>query len=273
MQKEQNMPPALIDIGANLSHKSFEKDIEQVLDKARAAGVESIIVTGTNLLESEKAIELANQFPELLSATVGIHPHDASQFSNDSYQQLLSLSQSPAVVAIGETGLDFNRNFSSKEQQIYAFEQQLALAAERGLPLFLHEREAHKTQREMIQSCRNDLGKVVIHCFTGTRREAYRYLDLDLYIGITGWICDERRGRELQDLIADIPLPRIMIETDAPYLAPRVKPKPDLASSRRNEPCTLIHIAQAIAHHSGHSVEQVAHETTANARAFFGLSG
>ncbi|ARN75668.1 TatD family hydrolase [Oceanicoccus sagamiensis] len=262
----------LIDIGANLTNKAFRDDLEEVLQRASEQGVQHIVITGTCVKSSAEATQLAEQYPGLLYATAGIHPHDAKDFSSSSRPDILALSQHPSVKAIGECGLDFNRMFSSKEQQIAAFEQQIEIAIEQQLPLFLHERDAHKEQWEIIASYRDQIPAAVIHCFTGDKREAFRYLDLDLYIGITGWICDERRGHHLHNFVGDIPLNRLMIETDAPYLIPRVKPKPKLASSRRNEPCTLPYVLQEISRHRRESLEQIAQATSNNAIRFFALN-
>ncbi len=261
----------IIDIGANLTNKVFSADLDAVISRARQQAISHILVTGTDLHSSEQAVKLAEQYPDYLFATAGIHPHDASSYSAATHATLRSLCQLPAVKAIGETGLDFNRNYSTPAQQINAFEQQLALACETGLPLFLHERDAHDKQWQMLHSHRDDISRVVIHCFTGTKQQAFRYLDLDCYLGITGWICDERRGYHLHEFIADIPLQRLMIETDAPYLVPRVKPKPLLVTSRRNEPCTLPYVLETVARHRQQTPQQVARATTANAIGFFNL--
>jgi TatD DNase family protein len=261
----------LVDIGANLTNSAFKHDFDEVIDRAQAVNVAKIIITGTDLTSSEHAARLAQQHPEKLFSTAGIHPHDAKHYSREAHTELLSLAKLPQVKAIGETGLDFNRNYSPPEQQIKAFEQQLELAIETGLPLFLHERDAHKKQWDILHNHRDQLSRAVIHCFTGSKQEAFNYLDLDLHLGITGWICDERRGYHLHEFIGDIPLNRLMIETDAPYLTPRVKPKPTLKSSRRNEPCTLPYVLAAVATHRQQPIELIARATTDNATEFFGL--
>lgn len=262
---------ALIDIGANLTNAAFKEDLSEVLARAQAEAVEKFIVTGTDLQSSEQAARLAEDYPGMLFSTAGVHPHDAKSYTRASHSELLALAQLPQVKAIGETGLDFNRNYSPPAQQIHAFEQQLELAIETGLPLFLHERDAHKQQWEILRSHRDQFSRAVIHCFTGSKEQAFRYLDLDLHLGITGWICDERRGYHLHDFIGDIPLNRLMIESDAPYLMPRVKPKPALKSSRRNEPCTLPYVLAAVATHRQQSLEVIARATTDNAIEFFSL--
>jgi TatD DNase family protein len=205
----------LIDIGANLTHKSFNTDRESVLDRAWAAGVPYIIVTGTNLASSEAAIKLATRQP-MLRTTVGIHPHDAKTMTPEVFKRLAALAHLGSACAIGECGLDFNRMFSTQEEQINAFELQLALAQDVSLPLFLHERDAVDKFTEMLTL---HSGKIrgVVHCFTGNTKTLKAYLDLGMYIGITGWICDERRNQDVKDAIKYLPLDRMLVETDAPF--------------------------------------------------------
>ena len=175
------------------------------------------------------------------------------------------------VVAIGETGLDFNRDFSPRPQQELAFEAQLALAAELNMPVFMHERDAHVRFVQILRAYRDRLPRAVIHCFTGSETELRNYLDLDLHVGVTGWICDERRGEHLRNLVSSIPANRLMLETDAPYLLPRdLSPKP---KSRRNEPGYLPHILATVARCRDEHPEDLAASSTATARAFFDLPG
>jgi len=203
-------------------------------------------------------------------ATAGIHPHDAKENSDDVFEQIIQLSNNPHVVAIGETGLDFNRNFSTPEDQCRSFLKHIELAKTSRKPMFLHERDAGETMFEILSEHRDELSNAVIHCFTGSEEDLKRYLDLDLYIGITGWICDERRGFHLHELVKHIPSNRLMIETDAPYLLPRsLCPKP---KNRRNEPKYLPHIGQYIAGILEKPVEQLALETFENTKRFFNLS-
>ena len=258
---------SLTDIGINLTDSVFDADRETVIQSAESAGVKRMLITGTTAAESEKAISLCQQHPNTLFCTAGVHPHYSKEFSPAIRDTLAALLKQPEVRAVGETGLDFNRNVSSPEQQIRAFEQQLELAAESGLPLFLHERDAHKKQIEMLRHARDHLHGGVAHCFTGSRKELYNYLDLDLYIGITGWICDERRGGELLGLVKDIPANRLMLETDAPYLIPRnLNPKP---KSRRNLPAYLIHILEQVAQERACDPQELALQTEANCQRLF----
>jgi TatD DNase family protein len=237
-----------IDIGVNLTASSFKKDVSRVIERASHAGVERLIVTGTDIAHSEQAIQLSRQFDSACYATAGLHPHHASDFSHDLASELKDMLGDEKVVAVGECGLDFNRNFSTRNEQIRAFEAQLELAIETQKPVFLHQRDAHDDFVSILKSCRDDLSRAVAHCFTGNIDEVNDYVILDLYIGVTGWICDERRGVSLQQAVRHVPLDRIMLETDAPYLLPRdLEQKP--VTKNRNEPCFLPHIASAVARH------------------------
>ncbi|MDD0843646.1 TatD family hydrolase [Pseudomonas sp. Gutcm_11s] len=262
----------LIDIGVNLTHPSLARERDAVLARARAAGVCQLVLTGTSLEESEQALNFCRELDEdasMLFSTAGVHPHDASQWSADSARQLRALLKEPTVRAVGECGLDFNRDFSPRPQQEKALEEQLALAVELQLPVFLHEREAGERLIAILRQFRDQLPAAVVHCFTGEKATLYSYLDLDLHIGITGWICDERRGTHLHPLMRDIPAGRLMLESDAPYLLPRsLRPKP---KSGHNEPAFLTEVLREVALHRGESQEALASHSTAAARAFFGL--
>ncbi len=256
----------LADIGANLTHASFRDDLEEVLARARAQGVGTIVVTGSSVEESRQAAGLAAAHG--LYATAGVHPHLARECNAQTIPALRALASHPKVVAIGECGLDFNRNYSPHPDQEKWFVAQLELAAELGKPLFLHSRDAHPRFAEILRNLR--VGKAVAHCFTGEAEELRAYLDLGLHIGITGWICDERRGARLTKLVKDIPQDRLLIETDSPYLTPRdLHPQP---KARRNEPAHLPHILRAVARARGEEPEALAAATTRNARAFFGIA-
>ena len=259
----------IIDIGANLTNPSLIQDLEQILQRASDVGISTIVVTGTNLKESEKAIQLCTQHPQQLVCTAGVHPHHASDWTADTASQMTQLAAQPCVRAIGETGLDFNRNYSPSLAQTDVFRQQLELAIKLNMPVFCHQRDAHESFISILKEYRDNLTKVVVHCFTDTKAALFDYIDLDCHIGITGWICDERRGTELQDSVKHIPANRLMLETDAPYLLPRsLLPKP---KSRINEPCYLPHILQTVAHHQGKSVQNLAAECLATSQLFFNI--
>lgn len=270
------MTAGLIDIGVNLTSSRFDDDREAVL--AAALGGETpplaaLIITGTSLAESRAAVALCDQYgqhyPQQLSATAGIHPHSASDYSSGSVAELAELARHPSVVAIGETGLDFNRNFSPPESQQRSFVGHIELAAETGLPLFLHERDASARLLDILSQHRDHYRGGVLHCFTGDKKALYGYLDLDLYIGITGWVCDERRGLELQRLVREIPAERLLLESDAPYLLPRtLRPKP---KQGRNQPCYLTEVLTTVAALRGDRADQLAATTAANSRRLFEL--
>ena len=257
----------LIDIGVNLTHDSYDHDRDAVLARARAAGVTGMIVTGASAESSRAARELAHRHPGFLYASAGIHPHHATHCTREVLGELRAGLADPAVVAAGECGLDYYRNFAPRAAQLHAFEAQLELAAAAGKPAFLHQRDAHEDFVAVLRAHRPRLLRAVAHCFTGTAAELEDCLALDLHIGITGWICDERRGLHLRALVARIPAGRLMIETDAPYLLPRdLTPKP---ASRRNEPMYLPHIAAVVANCRGESLAELAAHTNATARQFF----
>lgn len=261
----------LIDIGANLTHDSFERDLDAVLERARTAGVVQMVVTGASREHSPQALELARRHPGFLYATAGVHPHHASEYTDECDAEMRALHVHPEVVAVGECGLDYNRDFSPRPAQRKAFERQLQIAVDTAKPLFLHQRDAHDDFIAMMKNFDGRLGPAVVHCFTAERRELFDYLDRDYYIGITGWLCDERRGAHLRELVKHIPAERLMIETDAPYLLPRtLKPMP---KNRRNEPAFLSHIVEELARDRGEDVAVTAANATAATRAFFRLPG
>lgn len=259
----------MIDIAANLTSSQFDADREAVIQRALDAGVERMIVLGTSLADSEGALELARRFPGVCFATAGVHPHEARAWDAATAERIEALLAEPEVVAVGECGLDLERNFSPPEDQERAFREQLELAVEHRLPLYLHERGSDRELLEILAPRRAELGAVVVHCFTGQAATLDRYLELDLHIGITGWICDERRGTHLHPLVGRIPGDRLMVETDAPYLLPRtLDPKP---RSRRCEPCHLSAVVAQIASCTGEQPAEVALRTTRAAERFFGL--
>ena len=259
----------LVDIGANLTHESFRHDFDAVLERARLHGVAQLVVTGASAQGSRDALALARAHAGLY-ATAGVHPHHASDFDAETEQLLRELQRESEVVAVGETGLDYHRNFSPRAAQLFAFERQLELAAECGKPLFLHQRDAHADFIACMDNMKGRIGRAVVHCFTGARNELFDYLERDWYVGITGWICDERRGTHLRELVKSIPSERLLLETDAPYLLPRtVRPQP---SHRRNEPMYLAHICAEVARDRGEDPAVTAANATAAAREFFGLA-
>jgi TatD DNase family protein len=259
----------LTDIGLNLAHDSFDHDRDEVVAAAVAAGVRHMVVTGSTIASTRAAIDIVRTAPAMFRATAGIHPHHARDFHDDDVGQLRSLLQAPEVGAAGECGLDHYRDLSPRADQERVFRLQLELAAETGKPVFLHQRDAHDAFTAILREYLPRLTGGVAHCFTGNARELRDYLSLGLSIGVTGWICDERRGTQLRDVVGLIPVDRLMLETDAPYLLPRdLEPRP---KSRRNEPRYLPHILETVAACRNESAASVAIATTRNARAFFGF--
>jgi TatD DNase family protein len=258
----------LIDIGANLTHESFSADRTALIERATAAGVLRMVVTGADLKGSAEAAALSVAYPMLWS-TAGIHPHHASSFGAGTRETLLELLGNSRTVAVGECGLDYFRDFSPRDRQRQAFIAQLELAVAVGKPVFLHQRDAHEDFSAILRDFEGKLAGGVAHCFTGGRHELETYLSMNLYIGVTGWVCDERRGGALRDAVPHIPLERLMLETDAPYLLPRELS--GQVKGRRNEPALLPHIAAAVAKLRGESFETLAAASTRNAERFFAL--
>lgn len=258
----------LIDIGLNLMHPSFKKNRQKIIENAKEVGVSQFIITGTNIQSSNIACEYASNYPGTLYSTSGVHPHDAKTCNDNTVFELNQIAGNDCVVAIGECGLDYNRDFSPRDVQRKWFEEQVKLAESLDMPLFLHEREAHKDLYNILKKYPNVCEKAVIHCFTGTKQEAQNYIDLGCYIGVTGWICDMRRGGDLQEAVSVIPADKMMIETDAPFLIPKnfdKRPK-----SNKNEPKYLPHILKTIAYYKDdYDVEKLAKEVTKTTKNFF----
>lgn len=260
---------SLIDIGANLTHRSFEKDLSDVLDRAKAADVSHIIVTGSDLESSVESSQLSKQSPNYLSATAGIHPHNSKNCKNQHWEKISELCSTREVVAIGECGLDYNRDFSPREIQREIFRRHLELASEIKKPLFLHQRDAHQDFYNLLKEYSSTDFSGVVHCFTDSEKALRAYLDLGLFIGITGWICDTKRGEELRRIVSFIPKDLLLIETDAPYLLPKnINPKP---KSNRNEPCHLDSVVSMISACSNRSENEIAQQTRLNAAKLFSL--
>jgi TatD DNase family protein len=260
-------PAPIVDIGLNLAHDSFDHDRNAVIERAVSLGVTKMVITGSSLASTRAAIELVRTAPDRFRCTAGVHPHHATELDDERYAQLRPLAECDEVAAVGECGLDYFRNFSPRDAQLDAFRRQLELAVAVDKPVFLHQRDAHEDFLAVMREYRPRLAGGVAHCFTAGLDEARAYLDLDLYIGITGWLCDERRGLHLREVVRHIPANRLLIETDAPYLLPRdLEPKP---ATRRNEPMYLPHVLRAIAAARNESAEELAAATTRNAMELF----
>jgi TatD DNase family protein len=253
---------ALIDSHAHLDDGRLATDEEGVLARARAAGVRYVVNAGADLASSRRSVDLARRQP-MVFATVGIHPHDASTAGPSELEELERLARSPRVVGIGESGLDYFRDLSPREAQRRAFARHLALAAATGLPIVIHCRNAYEECLEIVRSERSAPVRGVLHCFEGDAAAARRALDLGLCLGIGGTITFPRE-EALRGLVAGLPLERLLVETDSPYLTPRPK-------RGRNEPAYVALVAARLAAVLGASLERVASETTENARELFGL--
>lgn len=250
-------------------HSSFRKNREEIIEKAQGAGVSRFIITGTNVKSSRIASEYASRYPNTLYSTSGVHPHDAKTCNSQSICELQKIAENPAVVAIGECGLDYNRNYSPRDVQREWFLKQIELAENLDLPLFLHERDAHDDMYNILSEHENIAKRSVVHCFTGDVSEAQNYIDLGCYIGVTGWICDMRRGKSLQEAVNVIPSDKLMIETDAPFLIP--KNFDDKPKSNKNEPKYLPHILNTIAQYRKEDVESLAEDVTKTTEKFFNI--
>jgi len=260
----------LVDVGANLTHESFRADLSLVLERAARSGVRRLVVTGTSLDASRSAVALAAAHPGVLWATAGVHPHVALEFDPATEDALRALLRHPLVVAAGECGLDYHRDYSPRAVQRTAFSRQLELATTAARPVFLHQRAAHDDFIAILREQGSRLAGGVAHCFTDGPGEMEEYLALGLHIGVTGWICDERRALPLRSAVASLPLDRVLVETDCPYLLPRtIKPAPP---SRRNEPATLPEVVRVLASFMGCPAEVVAEASSRNAERLFGLS-
>ena len=260
------MQSKLFDIGANLTHESFSSDLSKIINESISNNIEKISVTGCNVEDSLKALSIAEMYPNNLISTCGIHPHYADSFNDSSEIEIKEIASNSLVKAIGETGLDFNRNYSKKENQINSFLEHIKIANELNLPMFLHQRDSHKE----FMTCLKDIypeTNCVVHCFTGSEEELDAYLSLDFYIGITGWICDEKRGSHLKEFISKIPLDKLLIETDSPYLLPKnIKIK-----ERRNKPLFLKEVFSKVSSIRNEPVNDLSKAIYQNSLKFFNL--
>lgn len=282
----------VVDVGANLTNKKYSRDLDSVIQRAKDAGVQKIMVTGTSVKNSKEALRLTRIYPGILYSTAGIHPHDAKSYTDESWQELKLVAQNSECVAIGECGLDYNRNFSEPDEQKHVFQKQIELACELRKPLFVHERDAHDDLLEILTSYENRLPPVLIHCFTGTCEQAETYLSKGFYLGLTGYLCKDKSDSGVRKLLVDgtLPLDRLLVETDAPFMYPNTRASKlpphvkDALTERsmtflhryctfqRNEPCSLPAIVELIAAFMNKKPEEVALATAFNALKLFGLS-
>jgi TatD DNase family protein len=261
------MQMLLADSCFNINHESFKNDLGDILDAANNVGVEYFFCPASKEKEIVDLINLSESYQKNIFCSVGIHPHYASDLKPSTIQNLQKYLGNEHVRAIGEIGLDYYRNFQSPEIQKKCFNAFLELASTHQYPLFLHHREAFDDFYPMIKNCIGEVPESIVHCFTGTKSELKKFLDLGLYIGITGWVCDPKRGADLREIIKYIPLDRLLIETDAPYLVPKNmvnKPR-----NNRNEPLFLEHIATNISELLNIDKALLAEETTKNFKKLF----
>jgi TatD DNase family protein len=250
----------LFDSHCHLDDPSYQSDLVAVLDRARAAGVSRMMTIGVTLKTSHRAVDLAKTRPGVY-ASVGVHPHDAHECSEAILGRLIALARSPEVRAWGETGLDFNRMHSPRDEQEKWFVSQLETARELGLPMIFHERDSRGRFLELLQACPPPAGDAVIHCFSGTRSELTRYLDMGYYIGITGIVTLKERGEPLRRLVPLIPSDQLLVETDAPYLTP----EPERRRARRNEPAFVRSVLLKLAEVRGEDPAELARIVFENA--------
>lgn len=268
-----------IDTGVNLLDPRFTPD--DVIARAAQADLSHMLVISSTLDESQKSLKLCDHYNSStlinsttkdynstklrLACTAGIHPHYADQSNAESWAKLKTIIADKQVSVIGECGLDFNRNFSTKSNQLYAFEQQLNIAAENNMGVYLHERDAFDEQISLLETYSKSLKFMVTHCFTGNKEQLSGYLSLGCYIGITGWLCDPKRGKALQEAVHYLPLSRLLLETDAPYLFPKnLKPR-----QSKNEPCNIPHIASYLCELTNQSIGEVKQHAYDNALKLF----
>ncbi len=234
----------IADIACNFTSDRFDNDLDEVIDRAVANNITKFGLICSQLSDLDKLLEIYKRYSKEMFFTIGVHPHHANEINEEYLEKLKEAISINNPHAIGETGLDFFRNLSTYEEQIFAFEEQIKIAIDKNKPLFLHQRDSHDDFIKILRKYSSEISKAVVHCFTGTQKQLDDYLELDFYIGITGWICDEKRNVELRKTIKNIPLQRLMIETDCPYLIP--KNLPEKPKNNRNEPNNLNHIVAQI---------------------------
>ncbi|GAB6143448.1 TatD family hydrolase [Desulfocicer niacini] len=245
----------LFDSHAHIDDISFQNDFPETLQRAREAGVKAIMVAGVDLATSKKAIKMVEKHPHIFTS-VGVHPHDVKHCSEDVMAELTSLATHKKVKAWGETGLDFNRMHSPMDVQEKWFIRQIEAADALELPMIFHERDSGGRLLEILTDMDNQRRRGVVHCFSGTREEMFKYLDLGYHIGVTGIVTLQQRGALLRQLISLIPEDRLLIETDAPYLTPA----PMKNKTRRNEPAfvaAVLHKIADITHKDPHELSEI----------------
>ncbi len=251
----------LTDSHAHLEMREFDRDRDEVIRRAGAAGVKRIVTVGTTLAECEKAVAIAAANPSVYAA-IGIHPHEVKSIGKDTYDRLRKIAGAKKIVAYGEIGLDFFRNISPPDIQVARFGEQLELAKELGLPIIIHDRDAHRETVSMLKE--SGIGRGIIHCFSGDYAMARECLDMGFYISVPGTVTFPKSER-LREIVAKVPLDRLLVETDCPYLTPVPN------RGKRNEPAYVAHTARKVAEVRNISFEEAARVTSENAALVFGL--
>jgi TatD DNase family protein len=257
--------PGLIDSHAHIQGAEFASDLHEVIGRAQTAGVEKIVVVGGagELSSNDAAVAVANSFTGLF-ATVGMHPHDAKDVSEQDFERLEHLAADSKVVAVGETGLDFYYDHSPHDLQVKVFARFIHMARALELPLIVHDRDAHRDIAELLKSEGGENLRGVIHCFTGDYPAAKEFLDLGFYISFSG-IVTFKNAEALREVVRELPLDRMLVETDSPYLAPVPN------RGKRNEPAFVLHVAETIASVKGLPLQEIAEVTSRNASDLFGI--
>ena len=253
----------LIDTHCHLQDKRFAGDLEAVLDRAQEAGVAYALVVGSDLATSREACELAQKYPQLF-AIVGVHPHDSKDADRATFDEIRKLAAQERVVALGEMGLDYHYDFSPRKIQQRVFRYQIGLARELGLPIVIHDREAHADTMAILKEEKAEEVGGVLHCYSGSWEMARECIKMGFYISIAGPVTFAN-AKKLVQVVENLPLEHLLVETDAPYLTPVPH------RGKRNEPAYVRHVAEAIARIKGIAVEEVEEQTTANAIKLFGL--
>tara|TARA_B100000161_G_C33519069_1_gene400206 strand:- start:481 stop:1269 length:789 start_codon:yes stop_codon:yes gene_type:complete len=257
----------IADIACNFTSDRFDNDLDEVINQAIVNNITKFGLICSRLSDIDKLLEIYNRYSKDMFFTIGVHPHHANEINEEYLKKLKEVINNNNPHAIGETGLDFFRNLSTYEEQIFAFEEQIKIAIDTNKPLFLHQRDSHDDFIKILRKYSSDINKSVVHCFTGTKEQLNDYLELDCYIGVTGWICDAKRNVELRKTIKNIPLERLMIETDCPYLIPKnLEEKP---KNNRNEPTYLNHIANEVATLMKKDINDIREKTYKTSLSFF----
>ena len=257
----------IADIACNFTSDRFDNDLDEVINQAIINNITKFGLICSRLSDIDKLLEIYNRYSKDMFFTIGVHPHHANEINEEYLKKLKEVINNNNPHAIGETGLDFFRNLSTYEEQIFAFEEQIKIAIDTNKPLFLHQRDSHDDFIKILRKYSSDINKSVVHCFTGTKEQLNDYLELDCYIGVTGWICDAKRNVELRKTIKNIPLERLMIETDCPYLIPKnLEEKP---KNNRNEPTYLNHIANEVATLMKKDINDIREKTYKTSLSFF----